>query len=87
MDGAAREAVLVSFAEAAARAAEAGVDVLLLDMADGYLLASFLSPLTNPGEERAAYPLDVLRRGAGGRGRPTGRWPFASWPTTGSAAG
>jgi anthraniloyl-CoA monooxygenase len=42
--------------------AEAGVDVVLLDMADGYLLASFLSPLTNPdgGEDRAAYPLEVL---------------------------
>jgi anthraniloyl-CoA monooxygenase len=61
MDGAAREAVLVSFAEAAGRAAEAGVDVLLLDMADGYLLASYLSPLSNPGDEGADYPLEVLR--------------------------
>jgi anthraniloyl-CoA monooxygenase len=68
MDSAARDAVLGSYAEAAARAAEAGVDVLLLDMADGYLLASFLSPLSHPAAEagdsepldRAAYPLDVL---------------------------
>src|SRR5581483_698311 len=31
-------------------------------MADGYLLASFLSPLANPGagDDRAAYPLGVL---------------------------
>ncbi|MEW6475554.1 MAG: FAD-dependent monooxygenase [Actinomycetota bacterium] len=66
MDGAARETVLLAYAEAAGRAAETGVDVLLLDMADGYLLASFLSPLTNPGGEgadeidRAAYPLSVM---------------------------
>ena len=68
MDGGAREAVLAAHADASARAAEAGVDVLLLDMSDGYLLASFLSPLTNPGDgagsagqlDRAAYPLEVL---------------------------
>jgi anthraniloyl-CoA monooxygenase len=67
MDAAARDTVLAAHVAAAARAAEAGVDVLLLDMADGYLLASFLSPLTNAGEggdepvDRAAYPLAVLR--------------------------
>jgi anthraniloyl-CoA monooxygenase len=60
MDAAAREAVLVSLTAAARRAAEAGVDVLLLDMADGYLLASFLSPLSNPDDDRAAYPIEVL---------------------------
>jgi anthraniloyl-CoA monooxygenase len=62
MDTAARDAVRTAYADAAGRAAGAGVDVLLLDMADGYLLASFLSPLTNPdgGDERAAYPLEVL---------------------------
>lgn len=59
-------AVRQAFADAAARAAEAGVDVLELDMADGHLLAGFLSPLTNRrddewgGEHRWAYPLSVL---------------------------
>jgi anthraniloyl-CoA monooxygenase len=75
MDDAARESVREAYAAAAARAVDAGIDVLLLDMADGYLLASFLSPLTNPGggalEERAAYPLEVLAsvRAAGPDGR------------------
>jgi anthraniloyl-CoA monooxygenase len=43
---------------AAARAA-AGFDVLELDMGHGYLLASFLSPLTNGGD-RMRFPLEVL---------------------------
>ena len=62
MERAARDAVRAAYADAAGRAATAGVDVLLLDMADGYLLASFLSPLANPGagDDRAAYPLGVL---------------------------
>jgi anthraniloyl-CoA monooxygenase len=78
MDSAAREAVQTVFVDAASRAADAGVDVLLLDMADGYLLASFLSPLTNPDdaglglEHRARYPLEVLAavRAAWPVGRP-----------------
>ena len=73
MDAGAREAVLAAHAEAAARAAEAGVDVLLLDMADGYLLASFLSPLTNRDDpDRAGYPLEVLAavRASWPAGRP-----------------
>jgi len=62
MDSGARDTALQGYADAAARAAGAGVDVLLLDMSDGYLLASFLSPLTNPTKDidRAAYPLAVL---------------------------
>jgi anthraniloyl-CoA monooxygenase len=68
MDDTARETVLEGFRAAARRAAEAGVDVLLLDMADGYLLASYLSPLSSPALEsgsddplaRARYPLSVL---------------------------
>lgn len=55
MDAATREAVRAAFGDAAARAAEAGIDLLLLDMADGYLLASFLSPLAN-GRNGAAIP-------------------------------
>jgi anthraniloyl-CoA monooxygenase len=61
--------VRAAFAAAAGRAAGAGVDVLLLDLADGYLLASFLSPLTNLRTDayggdragRARFPLEVLQ--------------------------
>ncbi|HYH49287.1 MAG TPA: FAD-dependent monooxygenase [Acidimicrobiia bacterium] len=60
MDDSARESVLAAHVDAAVRAADAGVDVLLLDMADGYLLASYLSPLTNPGARDAGYPLSVV---------------------------
>jgi anthraniloyl-CoA monooxygenase len=53
------------FAAAAGRAAAAGFDALELDLADGHLLASFLSPLTNRrtdefGADRLRYPLSVL---------------------------
>jgi anthraniloyl-CoA monooxygenase len=48
------------FVAAAQRAAELGVDVLELDMAHGYLLGSYLSPLTNPAEDRLRFPLQVL---------------------------
>jgi anthraniloyl-CoA monooxygenase len=62
MDGAAREAVRAAYGAAAARAADSGIDVLVLDMADGYLLASFLSPLTHEhgAADRGEYPLEVL---------------------------
>jgi anthraniloyl-CoA monooxygenase len=60
MDAADQERVRTAFAAAAARAAEAGFDLLELDLSDGYLLASFLSPLTNPGDDRADYPLSVV---------------------------
>ncbi|MFM8767028.1 MAG: bifunctional salicylyl-CoA 5-hydroxylase/oxidoreductase, partial [Rubrivivax sp.] len=53
---------------AARRAAEAGFDILELHCAHGYLLSSFLSPLTNRRddayggsvENRARYPLEVF---------------------------
>jgi anthraniloyl-CoA monooxygenase len=60
IDAASRASVVAAYASAAARAAEAGIDVLLLDMADGYLLASFLSPLTNASPDRPRYPFEVL---------------------------
>jgi anthraniloyl-CoA monooxygenase len=41
-------------------AAEVDADVLELDMAHGYLLGSYLSPLTNPEEDRLRFPLQVL---------------------------
>jgi anthraniloyl-CoA monooxygenase len=42
-------------------AAEVDVDVLELDMAHGYLLGSYLSPLTNPEQNRLRFPLQVLK--------------------------
>jgi anthraniloyl-CoA monooxygenase len=57
-----------AFVDAARAALDAGFDALLLDMAHGYLLGSFLSPLTNHRddqcggdcERRLRYPLEVL---------------------------
>jgi anthraniloyl-CoA monooxygenase len=57
-----------AFAAAAGRAAEAGVEVLLLDLAHGYLLGGFLSPLANrrtdelggSPEGRLRFPLRVV---------------------------
>jgi anthraniloyl-CoA monooxygenase len=68
MDDADLERVREAFALAALSAAEAGVDVLELDMAHGSLLGSFLSPSSNvrtdayggSPEGRMRYPLEVL---------------------------
>jgi anthraniloyl-CoA monooxygenase len=62
------ERVKSDFAAAARRGAEIGFDVLELHCAHGYLLSSFLSPLTNARtddyggshENRARFPLDVF---------------------------
>jgi anthraniloyl-CoA monooxygenase len=56
------------FVQAAGRACDAGFDMLLLNMAHGYLLACFLSPLTNIRsdeyggslENRLRFPLEVF---------------------------
>jgi anthraniloyl-CoA monooxygenase len=53
-------AVREGFVGAARRAVELGVAVLELDMAHGYLLGSYLSPLTNDEDDRLRFPLDVL---------------------------
>jgi anthraniloyl-CoA monooxygenase len=60
--------VRAAFGAAAARAAGAGFDLVVLDMARGYLLGSFLSPLSNHREDgyggelerRLRFPLEVL---------------------------
>ena len=69
MDRAAMDAVRAQFVRAAQLGLEAGFDMLELHMAHGYLLASFLSPLTNQRDDgyggtiegRLRYPLEVLR--------------------------
>lgn len=69
MDRADMDRVTADFVRAAEYASEAGVDWLELHCAHGYLLSSFLSPLTNlrtdayggSHENRARYPLEVFR--------------------------
>lgn len=68
------EALIEDFRGATKRAEDAGFDIIELHMAHGYLLASFLSPLTNlrtdefggPLENRLRFPVAVLEavRGA-----------------------
>jgi len=61
--------VKADFVQAAQRAERAGFDMLELHCAHGYLLASFISPLTNhrddgyggPLENRLRFPLEVFR--------------------------
>jgi anthraniloyl-CoA monooxygenase len=68
MDRGDMDAVREQFVRAARMADEAGFDMLELHLAHGYLLASFISPLTNvrpdayggPIERRMRYPLEVL---------------------------
>lgn len=68
MDRDSMDAVRAAFVAAARRCEQAGFDVIELHMAHGYLLSSFLSPLSNLRndeyggvlENRARYPLEVL---------------------------
>ncbi len=68
MSGAEMAEVTADFVAATRRAADAGFDILELHCAHGYLLSSFLSPLTNHRsdayggsvENRARYPLEVF---------------------------
>ena len=69
LDRAGMDAVRDEFVQAAERGARAGFDMLELHCAHGYLLASFLSPLTNRRaddyggtiENRLRFPLEVFR--------------------------
>jgi anthraniloyl-CoA monooxygenase len=69
MERADMDRVLSEFVRATGRALEAGFDLLELHMAHGYLLGTFLSPLTNrrddsyggPIANRLRFPLEVLR--------------------------
>lgn len=68
MDETDRQRVRQDFVQAAHLADEAGFDLLQLHFAHGYLLASFLSPLTNQRDDafggdfarRLRYPLEVF---------------------------
>jgi anthraniloyl-CoA monooxygenase len=68
MDRSDMDAVREDFVRAARMAAEAGFDLLELHWAHGYLLASFISPLTNrrtdeyggPLAHRLRFPLEVF---------------------------
>jgi anthraniloyl-CoA monooxygenase len=68
MDADDRKRVRADFVGAARRAEEAGFDLLEIHFAHGYLLASFVSPLTNRRtdayggslENRMRFPLEVL---------------------------
>ena len=68
LDAAAMDAVAADFERAAHMALEAGFDLLEVHMAHGYLLASFLSPLTNQRTDgyggslanRLRFPLRVV---------------------------
>ena len=68
MDRVAMDAVRDQFVAAARRAEAAGFDLLEVHMAHGYLLSSFLSPLTNRRDDayggelagRARFPLEVF---------------------------
>jgi anthraniloyl-CoA monooxygenase len=67
MDRADTDSVRESFVSSARMAVEAGFDLVQLHFAQGYLLGSFLSPLTNRRddenggslENRARFPLEV----------------------------
>ncbi len=68
LDEAGMARIIADFVQATERAARAGVDLLELHCAHGYLLASFLSPLTNQRSDgyggsignRLRFPLEVF---------------------------
>lgn len=70
LDAAGMERIAVAFAGAARRAVHVGLDYLELHMAHGYLLHSFLSPVSNRRSDelggtlqnRMRFPLDVVAR-------------------------
>ena len=80
MDRADMDKVRADFVRATRMADEAGFDIIEVHMAHGYLLASFISPLTNrrddeyggPIENRMRFPLEVFDavRAAWPQGKP-----------------
>jgi anthraniloyl-CoA monooxygenase len=97
MDRADMDLLREQFVRATGMAEAAGFDMLELHMAHGYLLASFISPLTNvrgdeyggPLARRMRYPLEVLEavRGAWPRHKPLSvKISAADWAEGGLAA-
>ena len=95
LDQAGMERIRGEFRAAAARALEAGFDALEVNLAHGYLLASFLSPLSNRREdefggsleERLAFPLSVLvavREAWGSAGPLSARISVVDWAPNGN---
>ncbi|HRI52893.1 MAG TPA: bifunctional salicylyl-CoA 5-hydroxylase/oxidoreductase [Pseudomonadota bacterium] len=98
MERADMDAVIADFVRATELAIEAGFDLIEVHMAHGYLLAGFLSPLTNQRrdeyggslENRARFPLEVLRavRAVWPPERPLSvRISATDWAPGGTAAG
>src|SRR5205085_3413382 len=58
-----RRTLLAAYRDATRRAQAAGFEVLEIHAAHGYLLHTFLSPLSNHGtrQERMRFPLEVVR--------------------------
>lgn len=78
MDGEDMKKVTAQFVGCARRAAQAGFDIIELQMGHGYLLAQYISPLVNdrtdkfggPFENRIKFPLEVLQAVMGSVDRP-----------------
>lgn len=98
MDGDDIKQVRDQFADAASRAADADFDVLQLNVAHGYLLSSFLSPLTNNRDDeyggdldnRLRYPIEVFDavRSVWPDDRPiTVKMPATDWRPDGNNLG
>ena len=58
-----QQTLLSAYRNAVRRAHAAGFDIIELHAAHGYLLHTYLSPISNPGtlEERMRFPLEVVR--------------------------
>jgi anthraniloyl-CoA monooxygenase len=91
------DTLVADFAAAARRGVQAGFDLIEVHAAHGYLLSSFLSPVSNtrtdryggPLEDRLRFPLEVfdaVRAAAGGAVPVTVRISAADWVPGGITA-